>query len=385
MKCLNQKCNATDIENDDNFCYKCGHWTTKGYSFLKDKNNIKMILNGATIKQQKNISTIILLLGLFLIIFTVIIFYRGDNILRPFSYLKKQTLNYIYGYNSSLIKTDNKYINKQVNTDSEAINLIKKDFNSQRFHCLNKIEVNHIEYKLEQKYSIPSVCFCDMTVEQSKKIESIIDRIYTLFPNIKGALTNITISNMNKNENEESIAYFQPMYQFININQDIQKYNKVNKTQILLNSYYYLNNKSISKKLKNWYVEDATGDTTIAHELGHYISFSILLKKYNINNIILESKDNENIIKTILKEYNNGIHSKEIIELALNNYNLKNEEKLDIESFSKTISNYASIKDKKGNIIYEETIAEAIHDYYLHDDNMKDTTKEIIQVIRNKL
>ena len=31
MKCLNQYCDAEDIENDDNFCYKCGNWTSKGF------------------------------------------------------------------------------------------------------------------------------------------------------------------------------------------------------------------------------------------------------------------------------------------------------------------------------------------------------------------
>ncbi len=33
MKCLNKNCNATEIENDDNFCYKCGYWTAKGINF----------------------------------------------------------------------------------------------------------------------------------------------------------------------------------------------------------------------------------------------------------------------------------------------------------------------------------------------------------------
>lgn len=41
MKCLNQNCKANEIENDDNFCYMCGHWTTKGYTFLKDKKKYR--------------------------------------------------------------------------------------------------------------------------------------------------------------------------------------------------------------------------------------------------------------------------------------------------------------------------------------------------------
>ena len=34
--------------------------------------------------------------------------------------------------------------------------------------------------------------------------------------------------------NSEYIARFQPMYQFVNINEDINNYNKVNKTQIFI-------------------------------------------------------------------------------------------------------------------------------------------------------
>lgn len=61
--------------------------------------------------------------------------------------------------------------------------------------------------------------------------------MYNLFPNISGALTNISITNASTNK--EYIARFQPMFQFVNTNEDITKYNKVNKTQILLNSYYF--------------------------------------------------------------------------------------------------------------------------------------------------
>ena len=44
MKCLNQNCDADEIEKDDNFCYKCGYYTSKGYSFLQDKENVNMII-----------------------------------------------------------------------------------------------------------------------------------------------------------------------------------------------------------------------------------------------------------------------------------------------------------------------------------------------------
>ena len=73
------------------------------------------------------------------------------------------------------------------------------------------------------------------------------------------------------------------------------------------------------------------------------------------------------------------------MKYELNNYNLKYNSNYDIFAFASTISNYAASKDKKGNLIADETIAEAIHDYYLHGNNMKASSKEIVNVIKNRL
>ena len=89
IKCLNQNCNADEIEKDDNPCYKCGHWTARGYSFLKDKTNVEMITKGATVKQNDRVSMLGSLLALSFIIFTVMLIIRVDDLFKPFYYLKK--------------------------------------------------------------------------------------------------------------------------------------------------------------------------------------------------------------------------------------------------------------------------------------------------------
>ena len=385
MRCLNDKCNANEIENDDNFCYKCGHYTSKGYSFLKDKSNVDMITHGSVFKQNNKLSTLFSLFAILCIIFTGMILIRGGDLFKPFFYLKKSLFNYRYGYNTSLIKTDNKYSKKVINSYDDAINIIKKDFNDQYFYCFNSYEVKDMSNKIESNYSIPSVSFCDMSVKETKKIKQVIDKMYELFPNTKG-LTNITITNAETNK--EYIARFQPVYQFVNIDDD--NYNKVNKTQILLNSYYFLNEDIIKKPItevvgNNWYVEDATCESTIAHEFGHYVSFNILLKKNNIDNVTIVTNDNKNKIDDILKEFNSGNYSTKLINEALNNYNNKYNKNLSIDEFANSISKYAGTKDKNNKIIADEVIAEAIHDYYLHGDNMKPTSKEIIDVIKRCL
>ena len=388
MKCINPNCDANSIEQNDNFCYKCGHWTGKGHTLLNDKKGLKNITNGPVMRQHKRLVSLSILLALSFIIFFVLLTIKGNNLFKPYYYLKKQAFNYVYGYNTSLMKTDNKYEKNKVDTYQGSIDLIKKDFDEQNYYCFNDPEVIRMELQIEDHYEIPSVSFCDMDREEALKIKTVIDKMYSLFPIYGKALTNISITNATKDSNY--IARFQPMYQFVNINEDINVYNKVNKTQILLNSYYFLNKDIMSEPIEktvgeNWYVKDATWESTIAHEIGHYISFLTLLRSYKLYNITFETKENENIYKSIIENFNNGNHSMQIVNEALNNYNSKYNTFMTIDSFAESISNYANSRDKDGNLIADETIAEAIHDYFLHRDNANECSLEIVNVIKTKL
>ncbi len=388
MKCLNRYCDASEIEKDDNFCYKCGHWTAKGFSFIGNKDNIETIMNGNALKKENNFSVMVSIASFVFISFFIISIIRGNDLYKPFFYLKRKVNSYIYGYNVSILNTNNTYSDKIINNYDEALNLIIEDLDNQSWKCSHEIETSQYEYEIQNKTSIPIVSFCDASDNVSKKIIGVIEEMYNLFPNISGALTNISITNASTNK--EYIARFQPMFQFVNANEDITKYNKVNKTQILLNSYYFLNedimNAPISSVVgSDWYVNDATWESTIAHELGHYISFTIFLRQNNLNNITFVTEENEEKINNVMNNFDTGEFSLSIINRALENYNNKYNLNLNIEHFALTISKYAGVKDKNGNLIADETIAEAIHDYYLHKENMKSSSYEIIQIIKQKL
>ena len=64
MKCLNQYCNADEIEEDDNFCYQCGRLTIRGYLFLKKSENSKMLENGHGTRKDYHFSLLIALFHL---------------------------------------------------------------------------------------------------------------------------------------------------------------------------------------------------------------------------------------------------------------------------------------------------------------------------------
>ena len=388
MKCLNQYCDAEDIENDDNFCYKCGHWTAKGFSFIRKEENVMQIMNGDAAKKDDNFSVMLGLASLAFIGFFVMTLIRGNDLYKPFFYLKRQADSYIYGYHTSIIKTDNTYKDKAVNSYDEAVELIKEDLDSQSWKCSHEMETFMYQRDIEDVTAIPVVSFCDVSDSEAQKLTEVIKKMYSLFPNMSGALTNISITNATTNS--EYIARFQPMFQFVNANNDISTYNKVNKTQILLNSYYFLNddimNDPVSSVVgEDWYVKDATWESTIAHELGHYISFTAFLRQNDLSNITFVTADNEQTINNAMSQFDSGAFSMMILNQALNNYNSKYNTNLDVNSFALTISKYAGAKDKNGKLIADETIAEAIHDYYLHGYNCLKSSYEIVSIIKSKL
>ena len=136
---------------------------------------------------------------------------------------------------------------------------------------------------------------------------------------------------------------------------------------------------------ENWYVKDASWESTIAHELGHYISFVIFLRENNLENITFINAKNENKINELLTQFDSGDFSTSLLNQALINYNTKYETTFDLNSFAETISKYAGSKDKNGTLIADETIAEAIHDYYLHGNECSKSSYEIVNIVKLRL
>ena len=371
MKCI--KCNE-DLEVDDNFCPTCGELTPHGYLSLKD-NKLRY--------KENNIGSLFTLTSIIIISFIVMTLISGKDIFRPYIELQKEISSLKHGYKVSIMNTNNKYTNIAVDTKEEAINLIKQDITKQSWKCKRNINVSLIEKEISENYNIPSVSLCDVDEDVSNKIKEVISTTYQIFPNIKGYLTNITITNAPSNE--DYIAYFNPTNTFVNNNLDINEYNKVNKTEILLNSYYFLNKDILSKGLKeNWYPNNASYESLIAHELGHYITFVTLLKQNNIDNITLVTKDNINNYQNILNILKEGVYSKELVKDAIESYNKKNNTNISPEDFTKNISGYASQKVKE-SVNYDEVIAEAVHDYYLHRDLSSTSSLEIINILKERL
>ena len=161
MRCI--KCNE-ELEIDDNFCPKCGELTPHGYVSFKNKpNEIKY--------RESNLGSIFTLVALLIIVFTIMTLISGKDIFRPYIEIKKQIYSLKYGYKISLINTDNQYTGIVVNTNEEAIGLIKEDIIKESWQCRKNINVALIEKEISENYHVSSVSLCDVYEEEALKIK----------------------------------------------------------------------------------------------------------------------------------------------------------------------------------------------------------------------
>lgn len=286
----------------------------------------------------------------------------------------------------TIIVADNTYTGVKINEKKDAIKLIEEDSIKQKTTCSK--EIIDIENKIIKDFNITAVNLCEMDTSLANELYNVLYKIYKEYPSVKGYMTNISLRNSTI-ENEKVIAAFTPTFEFATSN-TISTYPWVYKTEILLNSNYFLNRDRLQSTVNDasftgHFPPNATIYSPVAHEFGHYLSFLALLKEFNKKDILLvEKTDYDKMIK-ISYDYSKGIFSKKILDEAFKKYQKDNRNIINFNSWKRTISAYANAKDQSGNYIYDETIAEAFHDVYLNGNNAKPASKYIVEVLKEKL
>lgn len=289
------------------------------------------------------------------------------------------------GKYSTAIITDNTYSGVKVSTSKDAYDLIVKDSVNQKSNCPS--EIKEIENEIISKYGITAVNLCEMDVEFAKEISNVFGKIYEEYPSVRGYLTNISLINASLSDGY--IAAFMPVFNFATSN-STSTYPWVIKTQVLLNTTYFLNTTRLEASVKDGsnsghFPPNSTIYSPVAHELGHYLSFLAMMKHHELNSILMIDNNNVETFYDIYSDFGDGKYSLEMITEAYNNYKDEVGTTLDIDAWRGQISNYAVAKDNNGNYIYDETIAEAFHDVYLNGDNANVVSKYVVNVLKSKL
>lgn len=385
------KC-GNKIEFGTKYCNKCGNYLGE-YTNVFNSSTISPIknanLNINNQNKKKNNMFLSIGVGIIIVLSTILL-------------LNTPNSNYYFDINShennnetsndsvkkerykSVIVTDNVYSGLTINNQTDAYKIIKKDSVSQKSKCPAEIKI--IEDEIINKYDIPAVNLCEIDVEFAKEIEKVIDFVYKEYPIARGNITNLTLENQSPAPG--TIAAFSPTFIFVEADSK-SVYSNVIKTQIFLYSPYFLNKEQLEYVVKNssqsgHFPPNASSNSPLAHEFGHYLSFIAMLKNYQKKSILLV-KNIETELSDILYDFMGGNFSLTMIKEAYNDYKKDTHTTLSLDEWRKTISNYAMAKNEKGEYIYDETIAESFHDVYLNGDNAKDASKYIIKVLKKKL
>lgn len=368
------------VENGERFCNKCGNFLG-GYQ----NNNI----------YQKNSKNIIMYLGIGIGIVLVLgtLFLLNHNVAYYFDSNSNQQNNDTQSdsfesrktsYSTAIIY-DNTYSGVTITGTKDAYDLIAKDSIAQKDKCPKKI--TKTENEIIKKYGLTAVNLCEVDTGFSKEISNVFKKIYSEYPEARGYLTNLSLANVKITEGY--IAAFMPVFIFATSNSDNQ-YPAIIKTQILLNSSYFLNkerlNNSVTSGSKTGHFpKNATMYSPVAHELGHYLSFLAMMKSYNMESILLIDNNKVYDLNQLIEDFSEGNHSLKMINEAYEKYKKDTKDNIEFDKWRATISGYAVAKKNNGQYIYDETIAESFHDVYLNGNKASTASKYIINVLKEKL
>lgn len=288
------------------------------------------------------------------------------------------------GYTSIIY--DNQYLGQfTIRTEEDVYNLIISDSLKQKGNCPPSIK--KIEDEIINKYNITAVNLCEMNEDFAQELAYVVGYIYDEFPNARNYLTNLTLANVG--EDNSFIAAFMPIFTFSTSNTSTG-YPVATKTQIILNAKYFLNNEKIKNSVSygtksGYFPANATRSSTVAHEFGHYLSYIALLNYYETDKLNYVRANETSILYDVYDDFNSGNFSRILLEEAFDEYVAETGSTESFYEFRASISQYAIAKDSNGLYIYDETIAEAFHDYYLNGSNAKPASLAIMKVLKSKL
>lgn len=395
------------VEPNEKFCNKCGNplsnqqnnetvqnisnfapnplYNSNNYQSNNStkNNNKKMIFIGASIG-----------IGVFLISFLIINLIGGTSKKYFFDTNSNEQINEIAQNSgtqprknkySTAIIYDNTYSGVKISNDTDAFELIIKDSTSQKKNCPSNIK--QVEDEIINKYGITAVNLCEMDIDFARELGNVFKKIYEEYPSVRGYITNLTL--VNASISDGYIAAFMPVFNFAT-SDSASTYPWVIKTQVLLNTTYFLNKERLesvteSGSSSGHFPKNSTIYSPVAHELGHYLSFLAMMKHYKLDSILLVDSNNVSTFYSLYDDFEKGNYSLTMITEAYEKYKKDTNTTMSFDEWRGTISNYALAKNNSGEYIYDETIAESFHDVYLNGNNASEASKYIVAVLKEKL
>lgn len=281
----------------------------------------------------------------------------------------------------TIIDHQKQYSNQKIVDINGAIELIERDSLSQEKKCQDK-KIKKYDEKIKKNSGIYAINLCEIDLNTAEKISNLIEKIYQQYPFLKQYLTNLTI--VNDGGKSSYIAAFKPSYTFAT-SKTVNKFPFVIKMQIFLNASYYLDNNYVDNIINNavvtgYFPKNADKYSIVYHEFVHLIMYILTIRENNgINPLFLRDNYFFNYVEN-LEEYSNEKIAKEIVYESMKELNVDDENIL-----ASNISGYAANCDEYGKILYNEVIAEALHDVYVNGTNAAKESISIQNVVDRRI
>lgn len=287
------------------------------------------------------------------------------------------------GSTTTVIEHEVQYSEQSITSMDEATQLIKNEALRQEVKCENA-EILDIDVEISNVTGISGVNLCEIDVEVAKEINLLMKKLYEQYPILSGYVTNLTL--VNDGGKNSYIAAFKPAFTFATSNSS-NKFPFVIKIQVFLNASYFLDinyfDLTVQQAVETGYFpRGANKYSLIAHEFGHALTYVLAIDYYDGVNSTFLPYDNFRVYIDVLKKYANSEFSSMIVKEAFNNY-VAEIEKITADEFRKNISGYANSFDEQGEVMYNETVAEAFHDYFLNGDGASEASLAVMNVLNS--
>lgn len=247
--------------------------------------------------------------------------------------------------------------------------------------CPQAEELNtaEIQQRLETDFGIGEVDLAGMEPETAREIYAAFSGMTERYPVLKGSLGSLRVGEVPAGtvavtEYAEISAAAEGLYP---IKMELR---------IVLGEREFLNPTRLENLIRksvaegHW-MEGTKVETLLVHELAHVLVSRIRMERYGLTDFTCITEENASAFSSYHMDGLNWNQTtvREITENAYKSY--RKERELSYEEACGSISGYASGEQEGGGISYEETIAEAVVDGYLHGEAAGGFSKEILNEI----
>ena len=342
-------------------------------SVMKVSDNAKCIM-----KDRKRIKS-----GLFLLAVTVIL---TALFIVPKELRERRTENELLQDFSTRIKD---HAEVYVPDERTAQGILKAQGQLLRSTC-DRNSVREIELYLEQTYGMEAVNLRNMDEDAAGYLRDACDYMYRTYPILNGYLTNITVQD-EVSDSVAAIALFETDTYIINPSPG-SLYPMVIRKQILLRAKDWENSRRLNNSVRinvrdGFWTEGTDITAVLIHELGHALVSCILSYKCGLDNAIFIDEKTADAYSAYNMQQLAGHQefAKSLCETAYERYKDETGETISYEDFCGRISGYAKGIQDDGGISYDETVAEAVSNVYVHGDDCVRPAGLIIEEINRAI